>query len=100
MRKRQLMEYCKMIEERNLRLRRDIDEVKKGAEDIAKMTDAILYEIVEKFGDVEIARPTVGNKVAFKFEEKTLLIMKRDAQEPDKSCGEEKCEEKDTTTES
>lgn len=100
MRKSQLEEYCKTIEEKNLRLRREIDEVKRGSADLAKMTDAILYEVVKKYGDIEIDRPTIGNKVAFKFEEKTLLISKRDAQEPNNSCGEEKCEEKDTTTES
>jgi hypothetical protein len=99
MRKKQLEEYCKTIEERNLRLRREIDEVKRGSADVGRMTDAILYEVVKKYGDLEIDLPTIGNEVSFKVEDKKLFITKKDAQEPIKSCG-ETCQEKDITTES
>ena len=99
MRKKQLIAYCSDIEDRNLRLRREIDETKRGVDQLTKALDAILAEIVDKYGDIEIDAPKVGKTVVVRKEGDKLYISKyegKDAQGP-YSCGEEKCEDLQNT---
>ena len=100
MRKKQLMDYCKQIEERNLKLRREIDEVKRGADELAVTLDAILAAVVDRFGDFEIDMPKIGRSVNATAEDGKLKISRKDAQEPINPADDEKCEGLDTTTSS
>lgn len=91
MRKKQLIKYCSEIEDRNLKLRREIDETKRGADEMAKALDAILAEIVKNYGEITIDLPKVGNTVSVRKEDEKLIISaneRKDAQGP-YSCGEE-----------
>ena len=94
MRKKQLIKYCSELEERNLKLRRENDEVKRGADQVSKAVDAILAEVVKKFGDFEIDMPVVGNTVDVQKDgEKLVITAKKDAQGPYACGGDEKCQE-------
>lgn len=91
MRKKQLIAYCAEIEQKNLKLRRELDETKRGADDLMRVSDAILAEIVKNYGEITIDIPKVGNTVtAVKDGEKLHISAKerKDAQGP-YSCGEE-----------
>ena len=94
MNKKELTAYCARIEKKNLELRRENDEIKRGADEMARAVDAILAEVVKKFGDFEIDMPVVGNTVDVQKDGETLVITaKKDAQGPYACGGDEKCQE-------
>ena len=92
MRGKGIKAYCRMIEERDRRLRQRIRATERGADEMHVLLNAILAAVVDRFGDFDIEMPKVGQTVMVDKRDGRLYISAR------RQFGAEKTENPDNGT--
>ena len=97
-----LKAYCRIMEQRNMDLRKALRQTERGADEIDQLVNAILAAVVDRFGEFEIDPPVIGRKVTVekrdgKLHLSPLAAENMDTREP-YARGETSCQEGTSTT--